>query len=90
MTVPALFAGNQISVLKVIIILANSLLSQLLYICREPLQWLLHRVNGVGGPGVPPDQLSPRTLGPRTGCPPGLVVLGPDVPRQDRMSPHHI
>ena len=33
------------------------------------------------------DHLSPRTCGPRTGCPPGHVVLGPDVPRQDRMSP---
>ena len=42
----------------------------------------------VGGPRVPPDQLSPRTCGPRTSCPPGRVVLGPNVPCQDRMSPH--
>ena len=40
------------------------------------------------GPAVPPDQLSPRTCGPRTSCPPGHVVLGPNVPCQDRMSPH--
>ena len=26
------------------------------------------------------DQLSPRTCGPRTSCPPGHVVLGPAVP----------
>ena len=37
--------------------------------------------NGVGGPAVPPGQLSPQTCGPRTSCPPGLVVLGPAVPR---------
>ena len=40
------------------------------------------------GPAVPPDQLSPRTCGPRTSCPPGRVVLGLNVPCQDRMSPH--
>ena len=40
--------------------------------------------NGVGGPCVPPDQLSPQTCGPRTSCPPGRVVLGPNVlPGQD-------
>ena len=44
-------------------------------------------IYGVGGPAVPPDQMSPRTRGPRTRCPPGHVVLGPDVPRQDGMSP---
>ena len=37
---------------------------------------------GVGGPHVPPDHI------PRTNCPPGHVVLGPNVPCQDRMSPH--
>ena len=42
---------------------------------------------GVRGQDVPPDQMSPRTRDPRTRCPPGHVVLGPDVPRQDRMSP---
>ena len=42
---------------------------------------------GVGGPTVPPDQMSPQTHGPRTSCPPGCVVLGSDDPRQDRMSP---
>ena len=31
--------------------------------------------------------LIPDHLSPRTSCPPGYVVLGPDVPRQDRMSP---
>ena len=41
----------------------------------------------MGGPPVPPDQMSPRTRGPRTSCPPGRVVLGQDDPRQDRMSP---
>jgi hypothetical protein len=30
----------------------------------------------VGGPAVPPDQLSPWTAGPRTSCPGGHPVLG--------------
>ena len=49
-----------------------------------------HSLNehGVGGPRVPPDQLFPWTCSPRTSCPPGRVVLGPNVPCQDRMSPH--
>ncbi len=41
----------------------------------------------VEGPAVPPDQMSPRTRGPRTSCPPGHVVVRLDVPRQDGMSP---
>ena len=41
---------------------------------------------GVRGQDVPPDQMSPQTRDPRTRCPPGHVVLGPDVPHQDRMS----
>jgi len=41
----------------------------------------------VGGPAVPPDQMSPRTRGPRTSCPPGHLVLGLDVPHQDGLSP---
>jgi len=38
---------------------------------------------GVGGPAVPPDQMSPRTCGPRTSCPPRHLVLGcsPPPPR---------
>ena len=35
-----------------------------------------------------PDQLSPQTCCPRTSCPLGCVVLGPNVPCQDGMSPH--
>ena len=31
--------------------------------------------------------MSPRTCGSRTSCPPGRVVLGPNIPCQDRMSP---
>ena len=45
-------------------------------------------LSGVGGPRVPLDWLSPRTCSPRTSCPPGRVVLGPNVSCQDRMSPH--
>ena len=43
-----------------------------------------------GGPAVPLDQMTPRTRGPRTECPPGHVVLGPNVLRQDRMSPSYL
>ena len=43
----------------------------------------------MGGPGVPQNQMSPRTCGPRTSCPPRRMVLGPNVPCQDRMSPPH-
>lgn len=54
-------------------------------------RWLFRQYLGavdcVGGPVVPPDQLSTWTRGPRTGCPPGRVVLGPYVPHQDRISP---
>ena len=35
----------------------------------------------------PRTRCPPRTCGPRTSCPPGRVVLGPNVPCQDRMSP---
>ena len=43
--------------------------------------------DGVRGPAFPQDQIqmSPRT---RCRCPPGHVDLGPDVPCQDKMSPH--
>ena len=33
--------------------------------------------------------MSPQTRGPRTSCPPGHLVLGLDVPRQDGLSPPH-
>jgi len=36
------------------------------------------------------DQLFPQTRSPRTSCPPGHLVLGLDVPRQDTLSPRTI
>ena len=49
----------------------------------EAWKELVHGGSVVGGPAVPPDQMSPRTHGPRTSCPARHLVLGLDVPSQD-------
>ena len=87
------------SIIKVVSLVLVSMLSNLflkyhfIVLSHEvPLTWgathppIIEWVP-VGGPGVPQDQMSPRTCGPRTSCPPGRVVLGPHVPCQDKMSP---
>ena len=56
----------------------------------EAWKELVHGGSVVGGPAVPPNQMSPRTHGPRTSCPARHLVLGLDVPSQDSLSPLHI